>query len=130
LHNPRENGIAPGNQRIAMRRTLLFSAFMSAMLAVAAPVAAQEGGRGLADALSDLLRGGEAEQPVRRVPFGQAEMQLSFAPLVSEIAPAVVNVYASQQVVVRSPFAGDPFFEQFFGHRQMPPRVQSSVRIR
>jgi Do/DeqQ family serine protease len=110
-----------------MRRTLLFSAFMSAMLAVAAPVAAQEGGRGLADALSDLLRGGEAEQPVRRVPFGQAEMQLSFAPLVSEIAPAVVNVYASQQVVVRSPFAGDPFFEQFFGHRQMPPRVQSSL---
>src|SRR5690606_502140 len=35
--------------------------------------------------------------------------------------------YASQQVASRSPFAGDPFFEQFFGRRQMPPRVQSSL---
>ena len=56
------------------------------------------------------------------VPFGQQEMQLSFAPLVKATAPAVVNVYASQQVSVRSPFAGDPFFEQFFGRQQMPPR--------
>lgn len=88
------------------------------------------GGRGLADALSDLLRGGSEGQtgePARRVPFGQQEMQLSFAPLVSQTAPAVVNVYASQRVAARSPFAGDPFFEQFFGQQQMPPRVQSSL---
>ena len=51
----------------------------------------------------------------KRVPFGRAEMQLSFAPLVKETAPAVVNVYASQKVQARSPFEGDPFFEQFFG---------------
>jgi Do/DeqQ family serine protease len=46
--------------------------------------------------------------------------------LVRETGPAVVNVYAKQLVPSRSPFAGDPFFEQFFG-RQMPPRVQSSL---
>ena len=34
--------------------------------------------------------------PDRRVPFGREEMQLSFAPLVKQTAPAVVNVYASQ----------------------------------
>ena len=107
---------------------VLLSAFLAVSMSVSGPASAQESGvRGLADALSELLRGGEAGQQLRRVPFGQAEMQLSFAPLVGEIAPAVVNVYASQQVVARSPFAGDPFFEQFFGRRQMPPRVQSSL---
>ena len=54
-------------------------------------------------------------------------MQLSFAPLVKNTAPAVVNVYASQKVPARSPFAGDPFFERFFGDQQMPPRVQQSL---
>ena len=54
-------------------------------------------------------------------------MQLSFAPLVKTTAPAVVNVYASQQVRMRSPFADDPFFERFFGNQQMPPRVQSAL---
>ncbi len=38
----------------------------------------------------------------------------------------MVNVYASQQVQAQSPFAGDPFFEQFFGS-QMPPSVQHSL---
>ncbi|MFC3644105.1 DegQ family serine endoprotease [Aquibium oceanicum] len=68
----------------------------------------------------------QAGEPGRRVPFGRGEIQLSFAPLVTQTGPAVVNVYAKQQVRARSPFAGDPFFEQFFG-RQMPPRVQSSL---
>ncbi|RCS24518.1 DegQ family serine endoprotease [Phyllobacterium salinisoli] len=55
-------------------------------------------------------------------------MQLSFAPLVKATAPAVVNVYAARQVATRSPFAGDPFFEQFFGQQfSGPPRVQSSL---
>jgi len=65
--------------------------------------------------------------PQRRVPFGRDEMQLSFAPLVKSTTPAVVNVYATQKPQAsQSPFAGDPFFEQFFG-RQMPPRAQSSL---
>ena len=52
-----------------------------------------------------------------KVPASRTEMQLSFSPLVKEAAPAVVNVYATRKVVTqrRSPFAGDPFFERFFG---------------
>lgn len=80
------------------------------------------------DALQQLLQGNEAAGQVeRKVPFGREQMQLSFAPLVKATAPAVVNVYASQQArEIRSPFAGDPFFERFFG-RQAPPRAQSSL---
>ena len=51
----------------------------------------------------------------KQIPLSRADMQLSFAPLVKETAPAVVNVYAARQVQQQSPFAGDPFFEQFFG---------------
>ena len=54
----------------------------------------------------------------KQVPASQAQVQLSFAPIVKRAAPAVVNVY-SQKVVKtaarRSPFADDPFFRQFFG---------------
>src|SRR6185437_2046865 len=90
---------------------------------------------GLKEVLNDLLGKGDQQLPApapqrKRLPFGRTEMQLSFAPLVKETAPAVVNVYASQQVQVRSPFAGDPFFEQFFGRqfgKQAPQRMQSSL---
>jgi Do/DeqQ family serine protease len=96
---------------------------------VTARMASAQEGEGLSDVLTDLLRGAEdgAASPERRVPFGRREMQLSFAPLVKETAPAVVNVYASKKPrEVRSPFEGDPFFEQFFG-RQLRPRVQNSL---
>ncbi|MEO1199175.1 MAG: Do family serine endopeptidase [Pseudomonadota bacterium] len=52
----------------------------------------------------------------RSVPTSPGELQLSFAPIVKQAAPAVVNVYASR--VVRrqvSPFMNDPFFRRFFG---------------
>ncbi|MER9837660.1 DegQ family serine endoprotease [Mesorhizobium sp. M0145] len=84
---------------------------------------------GLSDVLTDLLHGVEGENatsgPDKRVPFGREEVQLSFAPLVKQTAPAVVNVYASQTAKVTSPFDGDPFFEEFFGRSQ--PRAQSSL---
>ncbi|MCB5411564.1 trypsin-like peptidase domain-containing protein [Pseudogemmobacter faecipullorum] len=51
-----------------------------------------------------------------RLPEGQAEISLSFAPVVKQAAPAVVNIYVRQLVETRSsPFAGDPFFQEFFG---------------
>ncbi len=50
-----------------------------------------------------------------KVPQSELQITLSFAPLVKRISPAVVNVYATKKVVQRSPFAGDPFFERFFG---------------
>lgn len=55
----------------------------------------------------------------RRVPGSRGEVQLSYAPVVKRVAPAVVNVYTKRVVreQMRSPFANDPFFQQFFGNR-------------
>lgn len=62
------------------------------------------------------------------VPRSEAEVSLSFAPIVREAAPAVVNIYAQQQVEDRTnPFAGDPFFDQFFQELDGPTRVQNSL---
>jgi Do/DeqQ family serine protease len=69
-----------------------------------------------------------ATDTTKQLPATRSEMQLSFAPLVKQTAGAVVNVYAAHAVQTRSPFAGDPFFEQFFGGQfNGPPRVQSSL---
>ncbi|MBX3596347.1 MAG: DegQ family serine endoprotease [Rhizobiaceae bacterium] len=79
-------------------------------------------------ALNKLFGSETAASGGKRTPFGRAEMELSFAPLVKETAPAVVNVYASKQVEPqRSPFMGDPFFERFFGMPESPPRARSSL---
>jgi len=51
----------------------------------------------------------------RRLPSSAAELQLSFAPVVKRVAPAVVNVYAARVVENRNPFMNDPLFRQFFG---------------
>ncbi len=57
------------------------------------------------------------------VPESQAQMQMSFAPVVKQTAPAVVNVYTSRTVRRRSnPFMDDPFFSQFFGGGNMAPK--------
>jgi len=73
----------------------------------------------------------DAPAPAKQIPLSRADMQLSFAPLVKETTPAVVNVYAARQVQAQaqSPFAGDPFFEQFFGRqfRDTKPRIQQSL---
>lgn len=61
----------------------------------------------------------------RAVPENRQAMQLSFAPVVREAAPAVVNVYSSRVVQNRSPFAGDPFFERFFGRQPREREVNS-----
>lgn len=63
------------------------------------------------------------------VPDGAAEITLSFAPVVKAAAPAVVNIYATRIVETRSsPFAGDPFFDQFFQDiGPTTPRLQNSL---
>ena len=71
----------------------------------------------------------EAQQ---QLPRSFSELQLSFAPLVKETGPAVVNIYARTRVKKRSfsPFADDPFFRRFFGDDTfgMPrERVQNSL---
>ncbi len=64
-----------------------------------------------------------------RVPTSAAEISLSFAPLVKEAAPAVVNIYARRVVQARrSPFEGDPFFGGLFrDFGTTRPRVQNSL---
>ncbi len=63
----------------------------------------------------------------RRVPSSPAELQLSFAPVVQRVAPAVVNVYAARVVENRNPFLNDPFFRQFFGGGMPREQVQRSL---
>ena len=120
-----------------MRAKRLSLLLLCAWMGLSGAAVAQEAAKpstdepGLSDVLTDLLNGGKKDgaaapaAPDRRVPFGREEMQLSFAPLVKDTAASVVNVYASQQVRVRSPFEGDPFFEQFFG--RSGPRQRSSL---
>ncbi len=63
-----------------------------------------------------------------RVPTSQAEISLSFAPLVKQAAPAVVNIYASRMVQSRSnAFMDDPFFGQMFRELQPRQRTQNSL---
>ncbi|TCP40467.1 trypsin-like peptidase domain-containing protein [Rhodovulum marinum] len=65
----------------------------------------------------------------RRLPTSQAEISLSFAPVVRETAPAVVNIYARRVVQGRAgPFADDPFFSDLFRNfGRVQPRVQNSL---
>jgi S1-C subfamily serine protease len=77
----------------------LFSLFLAGLLALAGhPAAAQE----------------------RMVPQSREQVTLSFAPVVRQVAPAVVNIYTKRKVLVRSPFEpllNDPVFRQFFGNQ-------------
>ena len=63
------------------------------------------------------------------VPQSQAQVQLSYAPLVRQTAPAVVNIYAKRVVAERrNPFADDPFFGDLFRNfGQATPRVQDAL---
>ncbi|MGY3453374.1 DegQ family serine endoprotease [Bradyrhizobium sp. USDA 4353] len=70
----------------------------------------------------------------RRVPQSQAELRLSYAPIVQRVQPAVVNVYAAKVVQNRNPFLDDPVFRRFFGlqggpQEQMQRSLGSGVMI-
>jgi len=51
------------------------------------------------------------------VPTSPQQINLTFAPVVKMVAPAVVNIYTKKVVKQQalSPFFDDPFFKQFFG---------------
>src|ERR1700682_5389896 len=50
------------------------------------------------------------------LPGSRTEIAYSFAPIVKQAAPAVVNIYTRRVVQTQaSPFLNDPFFQQFFG---------------
>ncbi len=63
-----------------------------------------------------VVLAGEAAAAEQQVPASAPQMQLSFAPIVKRVAPAVVNVYATRMIRQSvSPLFSDPFFRQLFG---------------
>jgi Do/DeqQ family serine protease len=66
-------------------------------------------------ALAGLAAAPASAQVVERKVSTQAELRLSYAPLVKRVAPAVVNVYAAKVVRDRNPLFDDPIFRHFFG---------------
>jgi Do/DeqQ family serine protease len=70
----------------------------------------------------------------RKVPSSQAELRLSYAPIVQRVQPAVVNVYAAKIVQNHNPFLDDPIFRRFFGlpggqQEQMQRSLGSGVMV-
>ncbi|MDE1936591.1 DegQ family serine endoprotease [Bradyrhizobium sp.] len=64
----------------------------------------------------------------RRVPSSQAELRLSYAPIVQRVRPAVVNVYAAKVIQNHNPLLDDPIFRRFFGvPGQQPEQMQRSL---
>jgi len=67
-------------------------------------------------------------ESARAIPSSMPQVQLTFAPVVKRIAPAVVNVYARSIVQApTNPIFSDPMFAQLFGNPQMRQRVQQSL---
>lgn len=67
--------------------------------------------------MSILGPGRPALAQTAALPESREQITLSFAPLVRQTAPAVVNIYTSRVVRQRtvSPLFDDPFFRRFFG---------------
>ena len=63
------------------------------------------------------------------IPQFKSEITLTFAPLVKQVAPAVVNIYARRVVQQRviSPLFDDPFFQRFFQNAE--PMGMSRKRL-
>ena len=78
--------------------------------------------------LAFALFGGAAIAQVE-VPQTDMQIKLSFAPVVKQTTPAVVNIYAKRIIASeQSPFASDPFFSDFFKSFGRPTqRVQNSL---
>lgn len=69
------------------------------------------------------------DAPTSVVPQSKQEMTLSFAPVVKQVAPSVINIF-TKRVVTRnvSPFMNDPIFSQFFGNMGFPQqRLEGSL---
>jgi len=86
---------------------------------------------GIAALLGGALLGLATPAGAQRVaPESAGTIKQSFAPVVKQAAPAVVNVYVRRKVEqMVSPFANDPFFSRLFGQNFGIPRerVQNSL---
>ena len=109
-------------------RTLVFSSLALVVLAAGGTLAlAPWNGAGPVLAQTEMAAPAQTE---RTVPQSDAQVRLSFAPIVQAVSPSVVNVYATrieQQAV--SPFASDPFFSRFFGDQYFQTRPRESQSL-
>jgi len=63
----------------------------------------------------------------QQVPASRDQVRLTFAPVVRQVAPAVVNIYTKRVVqAAASPLFADPFFRHFFG--EVPGQTQERVQ--
>ncbi|GJL95196.1 MAG: serine protease [Hyphococcus sp.] len=120
--------------RLSLMTVLAFCTLMSAP-ACAQPAqsseeASQEANTPEAEnAENSAMQADTISSAPRVTPQSMMEVKLSFAPVVERAAPAVVNIYTRRVVQQRNRFAGDPFFERFFGGSSGMPRerVQNSL---
>src|SRR5437868_8503709 len=80
-------------------------------------------------ALAALLTFGLAEPGWTAEPQSMPQVQLTFAPVVKRVAPAVVNVYSRSVVQAQvNPLFSDPLFQRFLGASpELRQRVQQSL---
>ena len=116
----------------AMTRERLTTLISAAAILAAGALAYAYVGQGTAQNTQNPVQlnppaGGQ--MPTLISPLGMGEVQLTFAPVVRRVAPAVVNVYARTVVQQQSnPLMNDPFFSRFFGASpEMRQRVQQSL---
>ena len=80
-------------------------------------------------AVAAVLAMGLAKAAWSAEPQSMPQVQLTFAPVVKRVAPAVVNVYSRSVVQTQvNPLFADPLFQRFFGATpEMRQRVQQSL---
>lgn len=82
-----------------------------------------------------MLGGGSDVAAGTAIPQSREQITLSYAPLVEQTAPAVVNIYTQTIIQQRrvNPLFSDPFFQRFFGDEfslqfgQPQAKVQNSL---
>jgi serine protease Do len=82
--------------------------------------------------LAGLVLSAASPATAEDVPRSREQIGLSFAPVVRETAPAVVNIYTRKiaRAPAETPFFADPFFQFFFeglDRRQAPQQQQNSL---
>lgn len=65
----------------------------------------------------------------QQIPQSREQLQLSFAPIVKKVSPAVVNIYTKRTVSRRAnnPFFNDPFFSPFFRDDHFGGRMRQQI---
>ena len=66
-----------------------------------------------------LLAGFSFAVEMRVVPTTQQQLQYSYAPIVKQVTPAVVNIYTRRVVRQQATLFNDPFIQNFFGNSML-----------